>query len=172
MLYPWTSIAVFRLKFEMVNDRFLHFLFYHHIPWPHDHWALSSLKLKELTNLDAFLQGPSFFTLFSHDHVSDSGSCHLWLWNYLPWPGISDVSFSFSAYSRTLSEFSVKAIHLARPPRCDPASCSHQGWVQSCFTVSYHLFAQTFPYFFLSFVFHIRSLLWLLWSNENRPIKV
>lgn len=41
----------------------LHFLLYHYISWSHDHWELSSPKLKEFTKL-LFCKGHPFFSFF------------------------------------------------------------------------------------------------------------
>lgn len=167
MLCPWTSITIFQLKFEMMNDWFLLFS-YITMSWLIIYWELSSLKLKELTNLDAFLQEPSFFPFFSYDRVLSQVLAPQTLESF-SLGLVFRLVFSFSDYCWTRLN-SVEAILRAWPPFLGPAILLLMGLNIELFTVSCHLFAPL-PYFSCDF-FHIHSLVYLLWSSENRPIKV
>lgn len=156
---------------QIWDDEWLIFAFSRILPCPlaHNHWELCSLKLKELTNLDAFLQEPSFFPFFSYDHVPESGSWHPRLWNHFPWPGVQTCLSVSPIIAELLSEF-CWSHPPSLTPFLGPAILLLMGLNIELFTVSCHLFAPL-PYFSCDF-FHIHSLVYLLWSSENRPIKV
>ena len=155
---------------QIWHEEWLIFAFSLILPCPlaHNHWELSSPQLKELTNLDAFVQEPSFFPFFSYDHVHESGFWHLRFWNHLPWPHVQTCLSVSPIIAKLLSEF-CWSHPPSLTPFLGPAILLLMGLNIELFTVSCHLLAPL-PYFSCDF-FHIHSLVYL-WSSENRPIKV
>ena len=155
MLYPWTSITIFQLKSEIMNAWFLLFLSYCHVPWLiiienflHSSWRNWPTWLP-------FSKNPPFFPFFSYNHVPESGSWHLRLWNHLPWPGVQMHLSVSLVIAKLLSEFCWS--HPPIPaPFLRPAILLLMGLNIELFTVFCHLFAPL-PYFSCLFFIFILS---------------